>query len=444
MRAFLDTPQSIRDKLAFSSHNVFSDAPFPSIHLVSCRNFINIIKQEGRDKLIKLIKFSLKNCGFLFIGDNDCCDVILSSFSIFDKHRIIFRSQGLSCSMSSYSERAMCLLPDQFECFYKESIDNKGNISKIISKREDSSQEFDLDVVISQLETANEILKSKIEEQQAVSEITQSSIEELQALNQELQALNSEFQFRIKDLSETANDLQSVCKIAQIGTIVIGLDFKIVKFNNYFQKIVHLAKEDIGRSLMDFSGVLPKDFFDSLKEVVENQQDFQSEITSQDGSLYLMSLSPYRNHRLEIKGIFGVFIDISYQKNKLNEAYAAKLDFQILSELSQDLVVKLTPYGSVLESNRRCENLFQIPEYPDYRFLDSILPEDRRVFEENLNLPKSNELGSRRFQIRHKLPKGLQQSDDKVISVDWSLQGNAAPGGHRNHIVAVGKVSYGD
>lgn len=304
-----------------------------------------------------------------------------------------------------------------------------------------NSLAFDLDLrnaelvrTIRRLEAANETMRSTETKLQAALLGGQVSQSELQTINQELLAMNAEAQSRIKELTETTGDLQKIYKTCQMGTLIIALDGKILKFNKFIQKAFHLVQEDMGRSIQDYSGVLPEGFFDKFNAILADYEDLQGELVTHDGVMYLIRMSPYRNQRLEVEGIIVILIDISYLKERLGELESMREDFQFLSRMCPDLVVKLALNGAVLEGNQHYETLFGIQEYPSFELRESIVTDDRVLFEDKLMLQRKQGGSFSQFQVRHQLSQG------SVTSLFWSFKSHPRSDGLVAHIIGVGKV----
>lgn len=58
----------VREKVVFSVHNIFSDPPFSSIDIVTCRNLLIYFDAHLQTQLIQLFHYSLQEDGLLFLG----------------------------------------------------------------------------------------------------------------------------------------------------------------------------------------------------------------------------------------------------------------------------------------------------------------------------------------------------------------------------------------
>jgi two-component system CheB/CheR fusion protein len=63
--------KSIRDLCIFSTQNVFSDPPFSSIDLISCRNVMIYLSQSLQKRVVPAFHYALNRNGFLMIGNTE-------------------------------------------------------------------------------------------------------------------------------------------------------------------------------------------------------------------------------------------------------------------------------------------------------------------------------------------------------------------------------------
>lgn len=82
----------IRRRLVFNRHDLLEDPPFSNTDLVSCRNLVMYLKEEGQRRVMGRLLFSLKKDGFLFMGSGespagfaDCLDVVDETWRIYRK-----------------------------------------------------------------------------------------------------------------------------------------------------------------------------------------------------------------------------------------------------------------------------------------------------------------------------------------------------------------------
>ncbi len=82
--------KTIRDLCIFSTQNVFSDAPFSRMDLVSCRNVMIYLSQSLQKRVIPIFHYALNPTGFLLIGNTE--GLLGTGSELFDmadkKHKI--------------------------------------------------------------------------------------------------------------------------------------------------------------------------------------------------------------------------------------------------------------------------------------------------------------------------------------------------------------------
>ena len=86
--------RNLRNMVFFSIHDVTRDPPFTRIDLISCRNLLIYLKEKAQDRVMKLLHFSLRKDGFLFLGPSEHIGAIAHEFEpvsekwrIYKKHR---------------------------------------------------------------------------------------------------------------------------------------------------------------------------------------------------------------------------------------------------------------------------------------------------------------------------------------------------------------------
>jgi len=93
--------KAIRNLCIFSTQNVFSDAPFSRIDLVSCRNVMIYLGQALQRRVVPIFHYALNPTGFLMIGNTEG---LLGSgselFDVTDKKHKIYRKKLVSTPVS--------------------------------------------------------------------------------------------------------------------------------------------------------------------------------------------------------------------------------------------------------------------------------------------------------------------------------------------------------
>ncbi len=82
----------IREKIVFSSHNIFVDPPFIKMDLISCRNLLIYLDNKIQAKIMQRFHFSLNKSGYLFLGNSESLGEISKKFDAIDTKWKIFQN----------------------------------------------------------------------------------------------------------------------------------------------------------------------------------------------------------------------------------------------------------------------------------------------------------------------------------------------------------------
>ncbi|MGO4833621.1 protein-glutamate O-methyltransferase CheR, partial [Rhizobiaceae sp. 2RAB30] len=85
--------KELREMCIFSQHNIIKDAPFSRLDLVSCRNLLIYLGSELQNRVIPLFHFSLRQGGYLFLGNSENVTRHSKLFAPVDRRFRIFRQQ---------------------------------------------------------------------------------------------------------------------------------------------------------------------------------------------------------------------------------------------------------------------------------------------------------------------------------------------------------------
>jgi len=83
----------LRNMVFFSTHDVTRDPPFTRIDLISCRNLLIYLKEEAQERVMKLLHFSLRKNGFLFLGPSEHIGAIAHEFENVNEKWRIFKKR---------------------------------------------------------------------------------------------------------------------------------------------------------------------------------------------------------------------------------------------------------------------------------------------------------------------------------------------------------------
>lgn len=106
-----DDTVKVKDKLKqhvmFTRHNVFQDAPFMSIDLVSIRNVLIYFEAKLQERVLTRIQYALKSDGLLFLGTSETTGVLESYFVPIESNSKIFGKRSLRLSRPPGPERTL-------------------------------------------------------------------------------------------------------------------------------------------------------------------------------------------------------------------------------------------------------------------------------------------------------------------------------------------------
>ncbi len=163
-----------------------------------------------------------------------------------------------------------------------------------------------------QLETTNEELQASNEELLAANEELQSTNEELQSVNEELYTVNTELQSKIDELLLVNTDTNNLLKSTEIGTIFLDLGLRIRKFTPALQDQFNLLEADIGRPITHFTNAFnDQRIYDDIKNVLNDLNTIEREVTDKEGNIHLMRVLPYRTEENTIDGVVITFVNIN-------------------------------------------------------------------------------------------------------------------------------------
>jgi two-component system CheB/CheR fusion protein len=88
--------KDIRDMLVFAPHDILRDPPFSRVELCTCRNLLIYLEPETQRRVVSLLHFSLRDGGYLFLGNTESASSADHLFEIVSKKWRIFRKSGLA------------------------------------------------------------------------------------------------------------------------------------------------------------------------------------------------------------------------------------------------------------------------------------------------------------------------------------------------------------
>lgn len=90
---FVTVKDSIKEKILFFEHNLAMDGVMNEFQLIFCRNVLIYFDKELKTKVFKLFDDSLKDYGFLVLGESEVIDKDLVNFKQFDIETKIYQKK---------------------------------------------------------------------------------------------------------------------------------------------------------------------------------------------------------------------------------------------------------------------------------------------------------------------------------------------------------------
>lgn len=86
--------RQIRSMVVFAFQNALSDPPFSNIDLISCRNLLIYLQPTSQQRLLSTFQFSLRNNGYLLLGNSESVSERFSDFMPLHTKAKIYRYVG--------------------------------------------------------------------------------------------------------------------------------------------------------------------------------------------------------------------------------------------------------------------------------------------------------------------------------------------------------------
>jgi two-component system, chemotaxis family, CheB/CheR fusion protein len=84
----------VRSMIVFGQHDLAQRAPFPRVDLVVCRNVLIYFTTELQRRTLQLFAYSLKEGGYLILGNSESTSPLSEYFSLENKKHKIYQRQG--------------------------------------------------------------------------------------------------------------------------------------------------------------------------------------------------------------------------------------------------------------------------------------------------------------------------------------------------------------
>lgn len=214
-----------------------------------------------------------------------------------------------------------------------------------------------LDKSVAEQECVNEELQAANEELLTANEELQSSNEELQSVNEELYTVNSEYQQKLSKLADLNDDIANFLSSTLTGIILVDNKLNIRRYTDYVTTEFSVMDHDIGRSLKFISYHFPAvDITEICDNVLRTLIPDEREIVTSKDKVFFMRVAPYRSTENKILGCVITLIDITTQKQGLEQLAntkkklsAAKETIEAKSDHLSRIVHEIrTPMGALI------------------------------------------------------------------------------------------------
>lgn len=94
--------EKIRKMIIFAKHNIFKDAPFSRLNLITCRNMFIYVKPEIQQKALTAFYHLLEKDGYLFLGSSESVGEMSDAYNLIDKKwKIYIKNEDNELAASS-------------------------------------------------------------------------------------------------------------------------------------------------------------------------------------------------------------------------------------------------------------------------------------------------------------------------------------------------------
>jgi two-component system, chemotaxis family, CheB/CheR fusion protein len=213
-----------------------------------------------------------------------------------------------------------------------------------------------------ELQSTNEELQSSNEELQSTNEELETSREELQSLNEELATVNAELQDKIQEQTNATDKVNKLLSGLDIPIVFLDNELRIMQFTPQAARVINLMDRDIGRPFSHISTkILIKDIETAARDVLKSLSAKEVEVQSENGSWYLMKITPYQTDE-NTSGIILAFVDISETRRLRVEEQRAREYAEGIVDTVRESIIVLDPDFRVINANRSFYETFRVDE----------------------------------------------------------------------------------
>lgn len=106
---------------------------------------------------------------------------------------------------------------------------------------------------------------------------------------------------------------------ADIGTLILDTDLKIIRFTEKAKRILNLKDSDPGQPLRDYDTIISGAY-----KALETLTTYEKEIQDNDGNWYLLGISPLISQEGKAEGVIVILVNNNILKNAESELDATE------------------------------------------------------------------------------------------------------------------------
>jgi two-component system CheB/CheR fusion protein len=106
---------------------------------------------------------------------------------------------------------------------------------------------------------------------------------------------------------------------ADIGTLILDTDLKIIRFTEEAKRILNLKDSDPGQPLRDYDTIISGAY-----KALETLTTYEKEIQDNDGNWYLLGISPLISQEGKAEGVIVILVNNNILKNAESELDATE------------------------------------------------------------------------------------------------------------------------
>ena len=259
-------------------------------------------------------------------------------------------------SMDDYDHEQVLLASDEPVAKHLEE-----ELMRLKAQLRSSSEQHE--VQQEELKASNEELQAMNEELRSTAEELETSKEELESINEELRTVNQELKVKVEETTLAGNNLQNLINSSDVGTIFLDRSLRVAFFTPAIMRIFNLIPADYGRPLSDITHRLGyHELAQDAEAVLDKLTALEKEVSTAEGKVFLMRISPYRTSEDRINGVVITFVDITSRKEteeqlRQNMEELTRFNRAMVSRESRMIELKK-------EINELCVRVGEPPRYP--------------------------------------------------------------------------------